>query len=747
MKTLLRYAFLSLFLAAQPCAAAAPALLQPDVSAPIIAQLVARILEEGQYERKPITLKTSPEMLRLYLRMYDPSRMFFTAADIAEFNARFQPDMAPRVKEGHVEPGYFVFNRFMKRLAERVDWVHEFARSTYTFTSDAVMLIDRSKAPWPADRAAARALWRKEVELELLQDKLNGMKPADADSEVVKNYDRLLGNYGELEPGDVLQSYLTALANCYDPHSEYMAATTEENFDITMSLSLVGIGVVLQQDEGSAKIVSIVPGGPAAKSGQIHPNDRIEAVAQGEDGAFAQAAGMKLDNLVKLIRGKKGTVVRLKIAPADALDPSTRITVPLVREKILLRDQQASAKIALVPEEKGGPLRVGVIKLPSFYTRMGPSGGESAGRDVKTLLDYLKGQDVAGVILDLRDNGGGSLDEAVNIAGLFIGGGPVVQVRDGSGDVSVLRSDEKTPDYSGPLVVLDSRFSASASEIVSAALKDYGRAVLVGERSTFGKGTVQAVVDLDQYMPYALRGYKAGGLKLTFQKFYRVSGGSTQNRGVRPDIRLPSLEDYVGQTESSLPNALPYDQIAPARYIPDGDVTPAETARLAADSAARVEASPDFRYVRQDIELYLSRKRAKTISLNYARRLAERKADEARRKERAAERAARKVRPLAMAGMTLEDIAAGRQPVFVSTAAAGDFAGGISTGSAQAGSSASVAGVGVSTSDAAGYAKAPPESDFMLEEAARVLADIVEPQAPAADGRTASVKRRPAARK
>ncbi len=747
MKTLLRYAFILLLLSSQPCAAATAPLLEPDVSAPVIAQLVARILEEGQYERKPITRNTSPEMLRLYLRMYDPARMFFTAADIAEFNARFQPDMAPRVKEGHVEPGYFVFNRFMKRLSERVDWVHEFARSTYTFTSDAVMLADRSKAPWPADMAAARSVWRKEVELELLQDKLNRMKPAAAGSEVVKSYDRLLENYGELEPGDVLQNYLTALANCYDPHSEYMAATAEENFDITMSLSLVGIGVVLQQDEGSAKIVSIVPGGPAAKSKMLHPNDRIEAVAQGDDGGFVQAAGMKLDNLVRLIRGKKGTVLRLKIAPADALDPSTRVTVPLVREKILLRDQQASAKIVRVPVKKGGPLPVGVIKLPSFYTKMGSSGGESAARDVKTLLDYLKGQGVAGVILDLRDNGGGSLDEAVNIAGLFIGGGPVVQVRDSRGDVSVLRSDEKAADYSGPVVVLDSRFSASASEIVSAVLKDYRRAVLVGEKSTFGKGTVQAVVDLDQYMPYALRGYKAGGLKLTFQKFYRVSGGSTQNRGVRPDIRLPSLEDYVGQTESSLPNALPYDQIAPARYVPDGDLTPAETARLAADSAARVAASPDFRYVRQDIELYLQHKREKTISLNYARRLAERKAEEARMKTRAAERAASKARPLAVASITLEDIAAGRPPVFASTAAAADFSGEVSSGSVRAeASTSSTSGVQVSTASAGGYAKAPPESDFMLEEAARVMADMVEPR-PAAEGRAAAPKRGEAARK
>ncbi|MDP2866049.1 MAG: S41 family peptidase, partial [Elusimicrobiota bacterium] len=356
------------------------------------------------------------------------------------------------------------------------------------------------------------------------------------------------------------------LAACYDPHSAYMGAPAEENFDIGLGITLVGIGVTLQTEEGYAKILAIIPGGPAAKSEAFHINDRIEAVAQGEDGPFVEAAGMRLDRLVKLIRGGKGTVVRIKLIPADALDPSARVTVKLVREKILLRDQQAKAQIVLVPGKDGRDRRLGVIKLPSFYTKVGPSGGESTTRDVRVLLDYLKKQEVAGLILDLRDNGGGSLEEAVNMTGLFTGGGPVVRVRDYRREVRTLSAPADGAAYTGPIVVLNSRFSASASEIVSAALQDYGRAVLVGEKSTFGKGTVQTVAELDQYMPPALRQYKAGGLRLTIQKFYRVEGTTTQKIGVAPAIVLPSIYDFMEIGEASLPNCLSADSINAVKH-------------------------------------------------------------------------------------------------------------------------------------------------------------------------------------
>ncbi|MDO8804289.1 MAG: carboxy terminal-processing peptidase [Elusimicrobiota bacterium] len=747
MRSLFKFYFSLFFvlsLAAGPCAAASSGTVEAGPAAPVTAQLVTGILEEGHYDRRPVTAGTSREMLRLYLRMYDPHHLFFLAADIEEFNSRFGPGLAPRLKAGDVEPAYFIFNRFLTRLQERVGWTHELVRSTFTFTSDETMLADRREAAWPADEAGARELWRKRIEADFLQKKLDGAKPVDWAGDVQKNYDRLLDNYREFDSADVLQGYLAALAGCFDPHSAYMAPAAEENFDISLGISLIGIGVTLQTEEGYAKIVSIIPGGPADKSNAFHPNDRIEAVAQGSDGPFTEAVGMRLDRLVGLIRGEKGTVVRLRIIPADALDPSVRAIVALVRDKILLRDQQARAQLILIPEKDGRDLRLGVIKLPSFYARVGPSGGESTTRDVKVLLAYLKQQNVEGVILDLRSNGGGSLEEAVTMTGLFTGGGPVVQVRDSLGKVRVLSAPATGPDYSGPVAVLTSRFSASASEIVSAALKDYGRAVLVGEKSTYGKGTVQTVVDLDQYMPPALRQYKAGGLRLTIQKFYRVYGGSTQNLGVPPDIVLPSLNDYLDLAESSLPNALPYDQLPPAVYDRSDSVTPLELAWLRAASADRVAASANFKFVRQDIELYLGRRKDKTVSLNYARRLAERKEDEERNIGRNKERAARGIPPLPVTGITLQDIEAGKPLVLNSTAAAEVAASsgtppGASVAalavsssavpSAATASSAAVSGVAVSSSTAAGgdYARAPPVGDFVLEEAARVLSDMIAP--------------------
>lgn len=719
--------FLGLSLAAAPRPAAAAGNIEPAPASGATAQLVARILEEGHYDHKPVAAETSRELLKLYLRRYDPYRLFFLASDIEEFDSRFGPGLAPRLRAGDVEPAYFIFNRFMARLEERVGWVRAFARSTYTFTSEGSILADRKEAPWPADGAAALALWRQRVEYDLLNEKLSSAKPEDQAANVVKSYDRLLENYREFDPADVLQGYLTALANCFDPHSEYMGPPAKDNFDISLSLSLVGIGVTLQTEEGYAKILAVIPGSPAAASKALHLNDRIEAVAQGTDGAFVEAVGMRIDRLVKLIRGEKGTVVRLRIIPADALDPSVRAVVALVRDKILLREQKARAQVVLVPGQDGRDLKLGVIKLPSFYTQAGPAGSESAALDVKVLLGHLTGLGADGIILDLRDNGGGSLEEAVTMTGLFTGGGPVVQVKDSRGGVRVLSAPPGPPDYAGPLVTLDSRFSASASEIVSAALKDRGRAVLVGGESTFGKGTVQQVLDLDSFMPLSLRRQKPGAVRLTSQKFYRVSGGSTQNRGVVPDITLPSLSDHLEMTESSLPNAMAYDEISPAAYDSAGPVSREQLDRLRAASLARVAASPEFRFVKQDIALYLERRKEKTVSLNYAKRLAEREVEKARQAGRNKERAARKAAPLPVAELTLEDIAAGKPLVFNSTAAV--ISGVAASTAAAVGaevSTAPAAGVELSTAAASGdYDRAPPVPDFVLEESAYVLADLI----------------------
>ncbi len=744
--------------------------LEPSQDGPVIGQIVARILEQDHYEHKPLDAATSRDMLKLYLQNFDPDKMFFLRSDVAEFQARFGDDMAQMVRAGDIGPAYFIFNRFMERVRERVRFVRRTLHaapagkmaggkssttalsamnrvlassasaavspeSIFDFKKNESVVLDREKLPWPADERDARKLWRKRLKDDVLEEMLDKVKPEDQIKDVARRYERLLTYYKEFASSDVLQAYLTALTGTYDPHSDYMAASTEANFDISMRLSLVGIGAVLSSDGGYAKIVSLVPGGPADKSKQIHPNDRIVGVAQGE-GPFVDVVGMRLDDVVNMIRGEKGTLVRLRLIPADAIDPATRVVVNIIREVIKLKDQEARAQVITWPLENGKTERLGVVYLPSFYADMRPDGRTSATRDVSRLVAYLEKQNIAGLILDLRNDGGGSLAEAVTMAGLFDGPGPVVQVRDSQGRVEVLRAPESQPEYTGPMVVLTTRASASASEIVTAALQDYRRAVVVGEKSTFGKGTVQSVVDLADYLPWSMRKDNPGALKITIQKFYRVSGGSTQNRGVTPDIQLPSLDDELDMTESSLPNALPYDHIAPAVYEPKNDVDAKEIDALRKASQERVAVSTDFAYVRQDIALYMKHKQDKSVSLNYAVRLDEQKAAEAREEARKKERASRPPVPFTITNVTLEDVIAGINPLVSTSTAAGaadksaaspapEPAASVSAPLPSSASKAAAFSVSSSSASAKSYAHAPPPTDFVLEEAAHVLADMI----------------------
>ncbi|MBI5241609.1 MAG: carboxy terminal-processing peptidase, partial [Elusimicrobia bacterium] len=479
-------------------------------------------------------------------------------------------------------------------------------------------------------------------------------------------------------------------------------APSAENFNISMKLSLVGIGAVLRSEDGYAKIVSLVPGGPAAKDGRLKPNDKIEAVAQG-DGPFQEAVGMKLDRLVQLIRGDKGTTVRLKVVPADAT--AQPLVVSLVRDEIKLTDQEARAKLITVPQPGGRSARVGVITLPSFYADLkGAGDAKSTTRDVQKLVAKLETDGIDGLILDLRHNGGGSLSEAVALTRVFINEGPVVQVKDTRGFTRVLRTPalESDVSYAGPMLVLTSHASASASEILAAALQDYGRAVIAGDKSTFGKGTVQSVVELDQYLPAAMQAYKPGSLKLTIQKFYRVSGGSTQNRGVVPDIRMPAVADYMDVTETSIKNALPYDEVEPVRYARLDTVTPV-LPQLMKGSQDRVAASPEFAYIREDVERHRKQQADKAVSLNEAKRRSEKKADEDRIKKRKAERAARKPPKFPETEITLASIEGAPAPAVAS-----------STGTK--------AGASSGEDD---ENKDPSAPDAYLDEAARIVADWV----------------------
>jgi carboxyl-terminal processing protease len=708
----------ALSLAASPAQAA----LDPGPAAPLIAQMVSRILETNHYSHHALDAKTSKELLNNYVEMYDYNHMFFDKNDMAEFQTKFGDGLAQRLKEGDVEPAFYIFERFLKRLEEREAYVRQVTAAPVDFSADEMMVIDRHEAPWPAPGPEMTDLWRKRVKYELLQERLAKTKPEEQAKTVLTRYERLRRSYSEYDSNDVLQNYLTSLTHAYDPHSDYMAAPQMENFNISMRLSLVGIGAVLRSEDGYAKIVSLVPGGPADVDKRLKPNDRIDAIAQG-DGPWVEAVGMKLDRLVQMIRGEKGTVVRLRVLPADAIDPSTKVTITLTRDEIKLTDQEAKAKIITVPAASGGRnLRVGVIDLPSFYADMkSVVEPKSTTRDVEKLVTYLKKEGVDGMILDLRRNGGGSLSESVALTGLFIPEGPVVQIKDARGLIKQLRDTDEGMLYAGPLVVLTSRASASASEIAAAALQDYGRAVVVGEKSTFGKGTVQSIIELNQYLPNALRSFKPGAVKLTIQKFYRVSGGSTQHRGVIPDIRLPALADYMDITETALKHPLPYDEVEPAVHQRLDFVTAPKVKELAKLSSERTSASPEFGYVREDIERYKKQKEEKTISLNEKKRLEEKKAEEARTTARKKERAARKSAGLAFTEITLEQIDTGKPPV-------------VSTGTLTTQNEGPEDGPAAGSAE---YDKAPPAPDYVMEETVHVVSDIIS-QSPATYGRAST---------
>jgi carboxyl-terminal processing protease len=694
--------FLSVSLSSAPLGAA----LVPAPESGFIGELVGRMLEKSHYSQKRLDDEISKQALRNYIDSFDYNHLIFDKADVDRFEQLYGASIDDRLRAGDVAPAYDIFNKLVEKLETRVEQVKKLAAEKQDFTKDENFLVDRHEAPWPANGDESQKIWRQRIKHELLLERLSKAKPEEQVKTVTVRYERLLRSVKEYDNNDILQTYLTAIARALDPHSDYLAAPSKENFDISMRLSLVGIGAVLRSEDGFAKIVSLVPGGPADVDKRLKPNDKIEAVAQG-DQAFVEVVGMKLDRLVQMIRGEKGTKVRLRTIPADAVDQTTRVTVTLVRDEIKLTDQEAKAKVIDVPVS-GRTMKLGVIDLPSFYADM-KAGGEakSTTRDVATLIGELKKQGIEGLIMDLRRNGGGSLTEAVNLTGLFIKDGPVVQIRDPRGDVKLLNDHDSSTGYAGPLVVLTGRMSASASEIFAAALQDYGRAVIVGEKSTFGKGTVQQMIELAQYLPSSYREVKPGALKLTIQKFYRVSGGTTQNRGVLPDIHLPSVSDYMDLTESSQKNALPYDEISPAPFSRIDSVS-AYLSPLQKASSARVAASREFDYIRDDIEHAKKELKDKTVSLNEKKRLAEKEEDTARDEKRKKERLARKTPERKSADVTLQSIA------------------GIKPPEPPAKSTETVASKdGKDGKDKDDYEKAPPAPDTVLDETLNVLGDLV----------------------
>jgi carboxyl-terminal processing protease len=529
--------------------------------------------------------------------------------------------------EGDTQPAHVIFARYLQRLREQVEFDTRLLRTErFTFTGHDRLQIDRTHEERPRDLNAAHVLWRQQLRAEVLEEKLSAKPPKDIAAALIKRHEQQLKSMTELGDQEVLEVYLDALAHVYDPHSDYLDKESMDSLSISMNLSLFGIGAALGKEDGVCTIRELVPGSPAALSGALKPGDKIVAVAQ--DGqAAVDVTSMPLNRIVDLIRGPRGSIVTLTIVPAAG----ARKTVRLTRAEVKLEDQQAKARIVDLPRPNAEPIRLGVIDLPSFYAGKGDENGRSehgATADVARLLAKLQAEKVRGVVLDLRRNGGGSLQEAVDLTALFIGGGPVVQTRDAKGAIEVEADKHAKALYTGPLVVLASRFSASASEIVAGALQDYGRAVVVGDPSTFGKGTVQTIVPLGPVMDHAGLRHASdpGALKVTVSKFYRPSGASTELRGVASDIVIAAASGLLPVGEDKLDDPLPWDTIAAARSKPSGEAAP-HLAALRDASARRVAGDPAFDDLRKQLARLKSRLDGKSVSLNEAERRREQAED------------------------------------------------------------------------------------------------------------------------
>src|SRR5919204_1606104 len=605
-----------------------------------VAMSVGRLLEEGHYTRQKLNEDVSRKFLQTYLEILDFSHLFFTQDDVDTLTAKYGNSMAGDILMGTLKPAYEIYALYTKRVDDRVAKIKELLKQPIDFKSNATVELSRQKSPWPKNEAEADQLWRGRITNELLQEHLSEHPIEPAPQLVARRYDRLDRNVHEQDKDEQMKLYLDALAQSYDPHSEYLSKADMKNFSINMGLSLVGIGAMLRSEDGYAKIESLVPGGPAQTDGRLKVGDRITAVAQGQT-EYVDVREMRLDKVVEMIRGKKGTHVRLLVIPSDATDPSKRKTIELVRDEIKLKDQEARADIIMRKNENGEPVKLGWLTLPSFYADMDRH-SKSTTRDVLALLKRLKKENIAGLVVDLRRNGGGSLEEAISLTGLFLKSGPVVQTKESNGSIRVSSDPDPGIVYSGPLVVLTSRQSASASEIFAGALQDYGRAVIVGDHNTFGKGTVQTILELGRFTSLlGSRSQEDGALKLTIQKFYRVAGGSTQLRGVESNIVLPSLTDLPEFGEGALKNCLPYDEVAPARYTKWSDTHSLFIDQLKRRSADRVQNMTEFHYVMEDIARLQQKIKDNRISLNEDARRKELQDDKIRKETRAKERLAR----------------------------------------------------------------------------------------------------------
>ena len=604
---------------------------------------LVQMLEYFHYNKDVVSSADYPQLVTDYMAELDPQRLFFTAPDEQALRRQFGPRVETDLAYlGNIDTAFDIFRLYEQRVQSRTSWIFDELKKESDFTTKEHYATDRSKSPWPANAAEADDLWRRRLKFELLSDLINDKPLAEAKTIIRKRYERMLKNVADIDASDVQEMYLSSLTRMYDPHSSYFSADTFEDFGIQMKLSLVGIGAILGlEDDGNCVVREIVPGGPADLSGQIKVKDKILAVQQ-PGAENIEVIGMKLRRIVEMIRGHKDTKVTLTVQPHDSADPTKQKSVTITRDVIKLNSARAQAAIYDLPDAQGQPIPIGVITLNSFY---GPSDDadtkelrSTAAQDVAELIGKLRQQNVRALVLDLRRNGGGLLSEAINLTGLFIGQGPVVQVRDSLNRLVVDSDTNPGITYDGPLAVLTSRFSASASEIFAGALQNYGRAVIIGDSTTHGKGTVQAVLEMKNYLPRTNQAPgKTGAAKLTVQKFYLPNGSSTQKKGVTPDIPLPSIDDYLPIGEADLPHALVWDEIKSAPF--DGHpLDKAFIQPLLQASQERQDSEQEFVYLKKQIARFKERQEQKLITLNLPERLAQKKADDEFKKLMDAER-------------------------------------------------------------------------------------------------------------
>jgi len=604
--------------AAQPAPAAQQTAAKPGPNDRQITLAVRSYLEREHFTRRPIDDEIARRWFGIFLEALDPMKVYFLQSDVDAFMQK-RDSLDDLVKRGDVSFAYEVYNRFLERVDARLPLIEKLLATPQDFTRDESIVVDRDDTKWAASEAEAEDIWRKRIKYDLLVQKMEKTPVEEAKDKLLRRYRSFAKRMHQMTADELLETYLSSLTSSLDPHTSFMSPGTLENFEIGMRLQLDGIGASLKGEDGYTTVAELVPGGAADKDGRLQKKDRVVGVGQNAEGEMVDVVDMNLNEVVKLIRGKRGTIVRLKVIPVGQTAPKI---YDITRAKIELKDSEARGEVIEEGRKAdGSPFRIGVINLPSFYmdmagARQGQAEYKSSTRDCKRLLDEFKQKGVDCVVLDLRNNGGGSLPESISLTGLFIDTGPVVQIKDA--DKRVQQYDDVDPgtSWDGPLVVLTNKFSASASEIVAGAIQDYRRGLVIGDKATHGKGTVQSLLDLGRQLFQRLPNAPSlGAIKITMQQFYRPGGLSTQLEGVKSDVELPSLTTHLPVGEGDLDHAIAFDKVPAATFQSSGRVSDDMLKTLRDRSVGRVQQNDEFGKVAKDIAQYEKRKQEKTISL------------------------------------------------------------------------------------------------------------------------------------